>query len=124
MTTVLVVDDSKFSRGRVIAALEPCGYTLVEAADGLAALDAAAACAPDVIVTDLIMPNLDGFGLLRELHSRGSQAAAIVVSAEIDADERELCCELGVAAFVSKPFQAHHLSELVRESVSAMACQG
>jgi CheY-like chemotaxis protein len=107
----------------VIAALEPCGYTLVEAVDGQAALNTAAVCAPDVIVTDLLMPNLDGFGLLRELRSRGSQTPVIVLSAEFDDRTQELCRELGVAAFVSKPFQSQHLSELVRESVSALALQ-
>lgn len=124
MPTVLVVDDSRFSRGRVLAALEPCGYILVEAVDGQAALDAAAVSSPDVIVTDLLMPNLDGFGLLRELRHRGSQAAVIVVSAEIDDGSRELCLELGAAAFVGKPFQARQLSELVCESVTALAWQG
>ncbi len=121
MATVLIVDDSKFSRGRVIAALEPFGYSLKEAVDGQQALDSLAMFAPDLIVTDLLMPNVDGFGLLRGLRERDLQLPVIVISADIQASSRQICTELGAAAFLNKPFQPQELIAAVQRSLSHLA---
>lgn len=117
MPTVLVVDDSKFSRGRVVAALEPLGYTLIEAEDGLQGLQAYELHAPDLIITDLLMPALDGFGFLRGLRERGAQEPVIVQGAEIQADRRALCIELGAVSFLNKPFQSGELAAQVRQAL-------
>ena len=118
MATVLIVDDSKFSRGRVIAALEPLGYTLKEAVDGQQALDSLAMFAPDLIITDLLMPNVDGFGLLRGVRERDLQMPVIVISADIQASSRQICTDLGAAAFLNKPFQPQELVATVQRSLS------
>lgn len=124
MTTILVVDDSRFSRGRVAAALAPLGGHLIEAADGQAGLEAHDAHRPDLIITDLLMPTLDGFGLLRGLRERGSQRPVIVISAEIQHSSRQLCEELGASAFLNKPFQAEDLLSRVRQLLPATAAVG
>jgi CheY-like chemotaxis protein len=100
MSTVLVVDDSSFSRGRVIAALKPLVLR---------------------IITDLLMPTLDGFGLLRGLRERGSSTPVIVVSADIQTSSRRMCQELGAAGFLNKPFHAQELSDLVQQLLPAIA---
>lgn len=115
MTTILVVDDSKFSRGRVLAALANQGYTLQEAVDGRDALEKIAAAPPDVIVSDLLMPNLDGFGLLRALKEQRSTIPIVIVSADIQSTSRALCEELGAAKFLNKPFQPDDLRVAVTE---------
>jgi CheY-like chemotaxis protein len=102
--TILVVDDSKFSRGRILAALQSLGHVVVEAADGQEALDLVETLAPDLIITDLLMPNVDGFGLLRGLRDRRIHVPIIVVSADIQSSSRQMCEELGVLAFLNKPF--------------------
>lgn len=115
MTTILVVDDSKFSRGRALAALANQGYTLQEAVDGQDALDKIAACPPDLIISDLLMPKLDGFGMLRGLRELNSTVPVIVVSADIQATSRALCEELGAAKFLNKPFQPEDLRAAVTQ---------
>ena len=117
MPTVLVVDDSKFSRGRVLSALQPLGYTLIEAEDGQQGLAAYDAHSPDVIITDLLMPTLDGFGLLRGLKARGVTIPVIVQSADIQASSRTLCEELGVFSFMNKPFQAAEMVAKVQQAL-------
>lgn len=117
MPTILVVDDSKFSRSRVIAALTPLGYTIVEAEDGQQGLAAYVQAAPDVLITDLLMPKLDGIGLLRGLKDNGYEVPAIVVSADIQASTRAMCEELGAFGFLNKPFQA---AELVSQVLKAL----
>jgi CheY-like chemotaxis protein len=115
MTTILVVDDSKFSRGRSLVALANEGYTLREAVDGRDALEQIAAAPPDLIISDLLMPNLDGFGLLRALQERGTAIPVIIVSADIQATSRALCEELGAAKFLNKPFQPDELRNAVTQ---------
>ncbi len=115
MKTILVVDDSKFSRGRVLSALANQGYTLQEAVDGRDALEKIAAAPPDVIVSDLLMPILDGFGLLRALKEQRSTIPVVIVSADIQATSRSLCEELGAAKFLNKPFQPDDLRVAVTE---------
>jgi CheY-like chemotaxis protein len=107
--TILVVDDSKFSRGRILSALQSLGHIMIEAADGQEALNLIEAHAPDLIITDLLMPNVDGFGLLRGLRDRKILLPVLVVSADIQSSSRQMCEELGVLAFLNKPFAPQDL---------------
>lgn len=113
MTTILVVDDSGFSRGRVVAALTSLDCQVVQAVDGQAGLEAFDAHSPDLVITDLLMPELDGFGLLRGLKDRGSLTPVIVISADIQESSRRLCTELGAKSFLNKPFQSQDLLAVV-----------
>lgn len=97
-----------------MAALRPMGYTLIEATDGQAGLEAADRHSPDLIITDLLMPTLDGLGLLRGLRDRGRHVPVIVLSAELEPSTRRLCEFWGAGAFLNKPFQAGELADLVR----------
>jgi CheY-like chemotaxis protein len=122
MSTVLIVDDSRFSRGRLRAALEPLRLplTLVEASDGVDALEQVALSLPDVSVTDLLMPRRNGLELLRELRSRGLATPAIVVSADIQKSSRDACAALGVHRFLNKPFAAGELQSAVTSALSTL----
>jgi twitching motility two-component system response regulator PilH len=116
---LLVVDDSGFSRGRVVAALRPLGHTVLEAMDGQAGLEAVDLHSPDLIITDLLMPKLDGFGMLRGMRGRGYTAPVIVLSADIQGSSKEISQELGVSVFLNKPFQASDLVTHVQRLLSA-----
>jgi CheY-like chemotaxis protein len=120
MSTVLIVDDSRFSRGRLRAALEPLPLTLLEASDGVDALEQVALSAPDAIVTDLLMPRMNGLELLRELRSRGVVTPAIVVSADIQKSSRDACAALGVHRFLNKPFADDELQSAVTSALSSL----
>ena len=121
MATILIVDDSKFSRGRVVQALSGQPYELAQAADGQEALKMVDQIHPDLIITDLLMPVLDGFGLLRGLIERQLQTPTIVISADIQATTRATCRSLGAVAFLNKPFQPDEVTNAVRNALGAVA---
>lgn len=84
---VLVVDDDQVVRAFVADYLRGRGYEVDEAEDGAAALEAIRQAVPDVLVTDLGMPRLDGLGLLRALSKRHPDLPAIVLTAHDSVDE-------------------------------------
>lgn len=100
---ILVVDDSIFLRKRIRQVLQPEGYTLVEANNGLSALAEIEKREFACILTDLVMPDLDGFGLLAELQKRRLRTPVVVLTADVQNATREKCQLLGAAAFVTKP---------------------
>lgn len=105
-TRVLVVDDSAFARKVLRQALEaqPSIEVVGIAADGLEALEKIAVLAPDVVTLDLMMPQLDGVGVLRELSGLNAAPRVIVVS--FSSGESELVVEalqLGAVDFLQKP---------------------
>ena len=103
MQTILVVDDDSAICDALALLLEEAGYVGRTAPDGLAALDAIAEDAPDLVITDLYMPGLDGPGLIERLRSERPDLPLIVLSAGIRASP-----PAGVP-FVAKPFTAEHL---------------
>jgi DNA-binding NtrC family response regulator len=77
---VLIVDDDERQRSALVAILSDCDFDTQEAADGQEALERLSAFDADVIVTDLIMPRMDGFDLLRHLKDRGDHTPAIALT--------------------------------------------
>ncbi len=118
---VLIVDDSKFNRGRVHAMLQVDGHRFTEAENGREALERLLADPPDLVVTDLLMPVLGGLELLKELRGRGDQTPVVVLSADIQASSRELCLQFGAAAFLNKPCNSEELRDAVRKALSPVA---
>ena len=107
--SILIVDDSAFMRKRVRQVLQDDGYALVEASNGTAALLAMDQQEFACVLTDLVMPELDGFGLLAELQSRHITAPVVVLSADIQKTTRERCEALGATAFLQKPVNGEAL---------------
>ena len=102
-TFILVVDDSSFLRKRIRQFLQAEGYELVEASSGSSALAEIEKRQFTCIITDLVMPDLDGFGLLAELQKRHLQTPVVVLTADVQKTTRERCEVLGAAAFIQKP---------------------
>jgi DNA-binding response OmpR family regulator len=117
MADVLVVDDDPDVIGMLQFALEDSGFSVRTASDGKAALVAIEDHAPDVIVLDLMMPNLDGFGLLRSRRQRNLAPDARVVIVTCKTSERDYVrgWELGADEYVTKPFEPDRLVRIVRE---------
>lgn len=110
---ILVVDDSMFLRKRVRQALQPAGYTLVEAENGQGALDALDRQEFACVVTDLLMPGLDGFALLAQIQGRNLTVPVVVLSADIQKSTRERCLALGARAVVQKPVNPDELRSVL-----------
>ena len=99
---VLIVDDEPDIRATVSAMLEIEGYHVDEAANGADALHAIEARPPDLILLDMRMPVLDGWGFASELRRRGHGTPIVVMTAARDA--ARWAGEIAAAAFVAKPF--------------------
>src|SRR5262245_35209510 len=109
---VLLVDDEDSLRKVLKDLLERDGYEVAEARDGVQALDQVDRVGPDVIVLDLNLPALDGYGVLSQLRSRPATAGipVIVLTAKGDEDNEVRVFELGADDFLQKPFRARALS--------------
>ena len=110
--TVLLVDDEDQLRRVMRDLLQREGYRVAEAQNGIEALDQVDRHAPDIIVLDLNLPGLDGYGVLSHLRSRPatSKIPVVVLTARGDEDNEVRVLELGADDFLSKPFRARALS--------------
>jgi two-component system chemotaxis response regulator CheY len=101
---VLIVDDSALSRRTLRQILEPAGYEVAEAEDGLSALERYFLEKPDVVLLDLVMKGMYGLDVLTKLRELDADAKVVIVSADIQTSSHELVEAAGARAFVNKPF--------------------
>ena len=114
--SVLVVDDEADFRRLVVQALP--AYSVMEAADGQEALSIVREEKLDLVITDIRMPGMDGFGLLTNLRSQFPQLPVVAVSGFVDAAELEA---LDFDGFIEKPLSLQDLQNLVQETISRAA---
>ena len=112
---ILLVDDSGMARRTVRQMLETAGYDVVEAEDGLTALERYFLEKPDLVLLDLVMKGMSGLDVLEKLHELDPKVRAIVVSADIQDSSRELAVVGGARNFLNKPVDRASL-------LSAVSC--
>lgn len=112
---IALADDSDLLRRALVEALRAAGYDVRGAADGAELLAIAAAWRPDLVITDLQMPNLTGLDVLRELRAMRASIPAILMSGTLTAAVRTAAAALGVAAMLEKPFTVEDLAATVLE---------
>lgn len=110
---ILVVDDEPMVREVLVTYLEREGYAVDQAADGKAALELAASAKPDLIVLDVMLPEVDGFAVLTRLR-RTSSVPVILVTARTAEPDRIVGLELGADDYVVKPFSPREVVARVR----------
>jgi signal transduction histidine kinase/CheY-like chemotaxis protein len=112
--TVLVVDDKWENRSVIVNLLEPLGFIVVEAIDGQDGLAKAVQVKPDLIITDLAMPVMNGFEFLRQIRQSEtlSTLPVIVSSASVSMIDRQQSLDAGGDDFMTKPVQAEELFNL------------
>jgi two-component system, chemotaxis family, chemotaxis protein CheY len=101
---VLIVDDSALTRRSLRQILETAGCEVVEAEDGLIALERYFIDKPDVVMLDLVMRGMYGMDVLQKLRELDASAKIVIVSADIQSSSQELAAEAGARAFINKPF--------------------
>src|SRR6185295_3313526 len=114
--TILLVEDEESLRLVLRDLLEREGYTIVEAADGVQALDEIDRSAPDAVVLDLNLPRLDGYGILSHIRARAATAnlPVLVLTAKADEDNEVRVFEIGANDFITKPFRPKALSARIK----------
>ena len=117
---VLLVDDEDQLRRVMKDLLERDGFDVLEAADGAEALQQVDKNTPDILVLDLNLPGLDGYGVIRHLRSRPAteKIPIIVLTAKGDEDSEIRVFEMGADDFLSKPFRARSLSARIQAVLS------
>jgi two-component system chemotaxis response regulator CheY len=115
MKRILIVDDAATVRMYHRSILEPAGYKVEEAWNGIEALEKALESPFDLYLVDINMPKLDGYGFLRELRQRQiAQQPAIMVSTEAEARDEKAAYQSGANSYLIKPVQQSQLLSFVR----------
>ena len=117
---ILIVDDSALSRRTLRRILEGSDYDVVEADDGMAALEVYFLEKPSLVLLDLVMKGMYGLDVLVKLREMDPNALVVVATADIQSSTRKLVEEAGALGFITKPF----ITEPVLEAVEAALAKG
>lgn len=117
---VLAVDDSSSIRKMVEFTLKSRGYQVTTAIDGQEALELMAKDKPDVIVLDINMPRLDGFGLLNKIKADEAYASipVMMLTTEGQEEDKETAMSLGARHYIVKPFKPSELIAAIEKMFS------
>jgi DNA-binding response OmpR family regulator len=107
-TKILIIDDKLSLRTMVKSYLEQEGFSVVDAANGRDGLFAARHEKPDLIILDLMMPEMGGYDFIR-MHKKEADTPIIILTARIEENDRVLGLELGADDYVTKPFSMREM---------------
>ena len=115
--TVLTIDDSRTMREMLNHALVQAGYTVIQAVDGVEGLEVLQANGADVVITDINMPKMNGYEVIRALRENPAHRTLpiLVLTTESDADKRKIAREAGATGWMVKPFDPDRLVQTVRK---------
>jgi two-component system, chemotaxis family, chemotaxis protein CheY len=115
-TTILTVDDSRTMRDMLKIALTDAGYRVVQAVDGMHGLEVLQQETPRVIITDINMPKLDGFGFIEKVRKdqRFLGVPILVLTTESTPEKKSIARRAGATGWIVKPFDSAKLVDVVR----------
>lgn len=120
--TILVADDDRYVRRLLRQRLEESGYKVVEATNGKKALRQFRKSEPHVVITDIVMPGMDGHEFIAQLLAECPAARIVAISGAIEQDVPQLlerAAQCGALRTLSKPFTSEQLFAAVREVLEA-----
>ena len=119
MATVLTVDDSPSIRQMIKVTLEPAGHSVIEAGDGAQGLAQAQAKRPDIVITDLNMPNMNGLELIRALRKQPTLTGLPIVFLTTESNDavKQEAKSAGATGWITKPFKPEQLLAVVAKLV-------
>ncbi len=117
MASILAVDDSTSMRQMVSFTLKGAGYEVVEAADGVEALDKAKSQQFNLVITDVNMPNMDGIELIRKLRELDAYkyTPLLMLTTESAADKKSEGKQAGATGWIVKPFDPDQLVATIKK---------
>ncbi|OYU19959.1 MAG: two-component system response regulator [Rhodobacteraceae bacterium PARR1] len=112
---ILAIDDSPTMRGLVAAALEPAGFAVHLAEDGVDGLASLPAADPHLVITDINMPRLDGFGVIKAVRASDSHGSIpiLVLTTESGQDLKHRARSAGATGWIVKPFDENRLIDTI-----------
>jgi len=115
--TILIVEDEAGIRSFVKAYLESDGFKVLEAANGKEGLEVLSKETPDLIVSDIMMPVMDGYEFFRELRTRPKlkEIPVIILTVKDEFNDIKYAYLMGVEEYVTKPFEPSVLSSRIRQ---------
>lgn len=121
MAKILIIEDEVANRQALAAMLKLEGYQVLEADSGRQALALLEKELPDLILLDLVMPEMDGYDVFRQLQSceRTRHIPVLVVSGLASAWDIERAAQAGLTNFLTKPFEPEELLARIQEALSA-----
>lgn len=121
MKKILIADDNASSRELIRTLLEHSGYEILEAGDGKEALDVARVSAPDLILLDIHMPVLDGYGTVHamKLDERLRDIPVVALTASAMQSDRDRVLKAGFTAYITKPISLKALREELENLLAA-----
>lgn len=118
--TVLVVDDEADTVDLIRLTLETAGYRVEQALDGSSALQKLEANSYDVLLLDIMMPDITGFDVLQKLHSSGGEVPPTVfLTARTEADDQKTGEDLGAIGYLTKPARRGELLDAIEGALKA-----
>jgi two-component system chemotaxis response regulator CheY len=121
MAKILIVDDSNLARRSTRKILETAGYEVIDAEDGLSALERFYLEKPQVVVLDVTMRSMDGIEVLRRLRDLDKAAKVVIVTADVQNSTKEMAETGGACGFVVKPVIARTLLEAIASALEPEA---
>ena len=113
-TKLLLVDDSGLARRRMRAILEPAGFEITEAEDGMSALEKYSLDRPDIVILDLVMKGMYGLDVLTKLRELDPDARVVVVSADVQHSSQHMVEAAGAIGFLNKPVEPERVLSVLR----------
>lgn len=113
MSLILHVDDSSFARIQIGKILKKAGHEIIHAHSGKSALELLKAATPDLIISDILMPEMDGFAFLRALKEQDNTIPVVMLTADVQKDTAKTCLELGALDLLNKPPDEDRLLSIV-----------
>lgn len=117
MAKILIVDDSNLSRRMLRRQLEPGGHQVIEAADGMTALEQYVLEKPDLVLLDMTMTDMHGLEVLAQLRTLDPQARVLAASADVQSSTRAMVLSEGGLGFITKPFAADEVLRAVHRAL-------
>lgn len=116
MKTVLIIDDEIKLRETIVELFDFIGFEIFEAQDGLEGLEKVKLHNPNLILCDVMMPNLDGYGFLKKhILSEQSQIPVVLLTAKTEKTDESLGKKLGASDYIKKPFSLQELKAIVEK---------